>query len=274
MSVRVNNVEHQETKNPGDSALQGIRTKARLATIGRRLCCTAGLLVIGSISAGCSFLSVEEPPFEVLSQHKQFEVRQYHGQLVAEARTSGNQKEAANRGFRLLADFIFGNNTKADKIAMTAPVAQTDGSGKDEASQKIAMTAPVAQVRESQKIDMTAALAQVAENDGSRAGESSEEPGWVIRFTMPTEFTLETLPKPNNPAVVIREIPGRTMAVMKFSGYARIKTVEKKRTALTEAVAQAGLTMQQDVELAQYNPPWIPGFLRRNEVMVQIESEN
>ncbi len=232
--------------------------KIGFAWAGRqRLCLSLWVIFLAALSTGCSLLSVEEPPYEVLSQHKQFEVRQYSNQLVAEARTTGNQKQAANQGFRLLADFIFGNNTQADKIAMTAPVAQTEGAEKDKASQKIAMTAPVAQVAEI-----------------SEAEESIEKQTWVVRFTMPAEFTLETLPKPNNPAVVIREIPGRTMAVMKFSGYARIKTVEKKRAALVDAVTQAGLAMQQDVELAQYNPPWIPGLLRRNEVMVQIESGN
>lgn len=124
------------------------------------------------------------------------------------------------------------------------------------------MTAPVAPIEE------------IEENANGPAGESGEEQTWIIRFTMPAEFTPETLPKPNNPAVAIREIPQRTMAVMEFSGYARIKTVEKKRAALAKAVNQAGLVMQQDIELAQYNPPWTPGFLRRNEVMVQVESEN
>lgn len=102
-----------------------------------------------------------------------FEVRDYPALVVAEVTVEGEQKEAASKGFRLLAGYIFGANKKRQRIAMTAPVAQ------QAAGENIAMTAPVAQTQ-------------------GAAGT------WVVRFTMPSAWTLETLPVPNDARVTLR----------------------------------------------------------------------
>ena len=88
----------------------------------------------------------------------------------------GERRDAIGKGFRIIADYIFGNNTTAQKVPMTAPVTQQD-------SQKIAMTAPVTQ-----------------QGDGNT---------WRVRFIMPSNYTLETLPKPNNPAIKLKEVGAR-----------------------------------------------------------------
>ncbi len=183
-------------------------------------------------------MAVEEPPFTTLVEDGNFEIRDYPALLVAEVTVSGAQKEAANKGFRLLADYIFGNNTSRQDIAMTAPVAQ------QKESEKIAMTAPVSQIEEADS--------------------------WIVRFTMPGQYTLETLPTPNDPAVRIKRLPPTRFAVLRFSGRANEKSVAEKSAELTRIAATRGLRATGPITLAQYNPPWIPGFMRRNEVQLPI----
>lgn len=132
--------------------------------------------------------ATEEPRYSIVDKIGAIEVRQYAPRLAADVIVPGDEEDARNAGFRLLADYIFGNNTARTKIAMTAPVAQ-------ERSEKIDMTAPVAQTREGG--------------------------GWRVRFFMPAKYTRETLPKPNNPAVQIVEVPAETMAVLRFSNTER-----------------------------------------------------
>lgn len=183
-------------------------------------------------------MAVEEPAFQSVLTDGAFEVRDYPSLVVAEVTVSGEQREAANAGFRLLADYIFGGNTKSASIAMTAPVAQ------EPAGEKIAMTAPVTQT--------------------PSAGE------WVVRFTMPGSYTLDTLPEPNDPKVRLRETPPARFAVVRFSGVARPDLVAEKTAELSAWMAKRDLRGTGAASLAQYNPPWTPGFMRRNEVMVPL----
>ncbi len=183
-------------------------------------------------------MAVEEPNFVVVRRDGKFEIRDYPAVVAAEVTVTGAQGEAARKGFRLLASYIFGGNTRKQSIAMTAPVAQRP------TSEKIAMTAPVAQT-------------QVG-ND------------WVVRFTMPSAFTLEPLPAPNNPAVQLRVVPAARFAVLVFSGRARADLVAAKMAELHAWVQAQNLTETGEASLCQYNPPWTLWFMRRNEVMVPI----
>lgn len=168
-------------------------------------------------------MAVEEPPYRVVVAESPFELRDYPALIVAETRASGEQWPAAREGFRRLAGYIFGGNRGGVKIAMTAPVGQTQ--------------------------------------DGD----------WIVRFTMPGGFTLASLPPPNDPRVALRETPPARMAVMRFSGWARSHDVAGKMATLRAWVRRKGLREAGPVTLAQYNPPWTLGFLRRNEVMVAVE---
>ena len=151
---------------------------------------------------------------------------------------SGEQKEAANKGFRLLAGYIFGGNTRRQGIAMTSPVAQ------EPTSETIAMTAPVTQTQ----------------NAGT----------WTVRFTMPSAYTLDALPEPNDPKVKLRRLPPARFAVLRFSGLARQSDVDAKSRELLAATSTHRLSAIGNVSLAQYNPPWTPWFMRRNEVMIRV----
>lgn len=185
-------------------------------------------------------MAVEEPSFKSVVREGAFEVRDYPALVVAEVSVRGGQEAAASQGFRLLAGYIFGGNKRRHSIAMTAPVAQTP------TSEKIAMTAPVTQTR--------------------TAGE------WVVRFTMPSAYSIETLPEPNDPKVHLRAVPPARLAVLRFSGVARETGVAAKIAELEKLVASHRLCATGPASLAQYNPPWTLWFMRRNEVMVPVAS--
>ena len=192
-------------------------------------------------------MATEEPNYTVLSQIDDFELRRYDKQLVSQTLVSGDQDSASREGFKVLADYIFGNNTAptggSSKISMTAPVTmQPNNKKSDSESQKIAMTAPVS----------------MQQDDGK----------WRVQFTMPSQYTMQTLPKPNNPNITITEVPAQTYGVIKFSGLAGSKKVATKTEELQSWMQTQNLTITGEPELARYNPPWTLPFLRRNEVMI------
>ena len=112
-----------------------------------------------------------------------------------------------------------------------------------------------------EKIAMTAPVSQTAV-----AG------AWVIQFTMPSGKTLDTLPKPDDPRVVLRTTPAIRVAVIRFSGWASDRDFERKRDELEQWMAKRGLHAIGPASLAQYNPPWTLGPLRRNEVMLPVDA--
>ena len=195
-------------------------------------------------------MATEEPKYTVLKQAEDFELRRYDEQLVAQTWVTGDQDAASRAGFKILADYIFGNNSASNgeshKISMTAPVAmQLEAKKGSRESQKIAMTAPVS-------IQKT-------------------EDKWRVQFTMPSQYTLQTLPKPNNPNIEIVEVPAQTYGVMKFSGLAGAEKVAAKTKELQSWMQGRNLTITGKPELARYNPPWTLPFLRRNEVMIAYQ---
>lgn len=194
----------------------------------------AGLILWGAIA-----MATKEPPFTVQIAQGNFELRDYPALVVAEVSVSGERKEAASKGFRLLAGYIFGGNTRQQSIAMTAPVTQEVAT-----SEKFAMTAPVIQA----------------------GGEGQ----WVIRFVMPEGSILETMPVPNDPRVQLRTLAPERMAVVRFSGLAREAAVVTNTAALQGFIRSNQLQPTGAPSLAQYNPPWTPWFLRRNEVLIPV----
>jgi hypothetical protein len=196
-----------------------------------------GVVVI-AVGVFSQMRRVEEPTFTLVEQSGAFELRDYPPLLVAEATVKGARSVAINEGFRAIADYIFGNNIAAEKVAMTAPVTQ-------QSSEAVAMTAPVTQ---------------------QAAGDS-----WTVRFIMPSQYTLETLPKPKNAAVTIKQVEGQRMAVLRFSGAADDQMLAEKTQALTAELSKRSLVATAAATYAFYDPPWTLGFLRRNEVMIAVE---
>ncbi len=183
----------------------------------------------------------EHAVYDVIDEHPSFEVRRYAPRIVAEVTVQGSDARAASReGFRLLADYIFGNNVAKASIAMTTPVEQR------EASETIAMTTPV----------------------DARATDN----GWTVWFTMPSEHTLDTLPTPGDSRVTLREVPAARFAATRFSGVASADAFERHGEALAAAARAVGLAVDPGTAptFSQYDPPWTPGPLRRNEVMLKL----
>lgn len=188
-------------------------------------------------------MATEEPAFTVVIDDGAHQVRQYSALLVAETRVGGDRKQASSAGFRILADYIFGGNTRRESIAMTAPVVQSPPVG-----ERIAMTAPVSQI--------------------------AAADAWIVRFTMPSGYTLDTLPKPNDPRVVLSLAPSARFAVVRFSGWAGEQDFKRRLAELEQWMTKRRLRATGPASLAQYNPPWTLGPLRRNEVMVPIAGED
>jgi DNA gyrase inhibitor GyrI len=186
-------------------------------------------------------MAIEEPSYQVSQQEAPFEIRQYAPMIIAEVEVNGDRDEASNKGFRIIADFIFGNNL-----------------GSDQESKKIAMTAPV--TIEPQKIAMTAPVTI----------EQSEATKWRVRFVMPKEYSLQTLPKPNNKEISIRELPGKLYAVNQFNGLNGSEKIEKKTKELREWLEAKHFKVVGTPQLARYNPPWTLPPWRRNEILIEI----
>jgi len=185
-------------------------------------------------------MATEEPAFAVALRESEFEVRDYPALVAAEVSATGSRDEASRAGFRLLAGYIFGGNTRRQSIAMTTPVVQQRGGG-----QSIAMTAPVIQ--------------------SGKAG------GWSVRFVMPRTYALETLPTPNDSRVHLVSVPASRFAVVRFSGLAKPDEVERRIGKLRAFMERQHLRAAGPVSLARYNPPWTPWFMRRNEVWIPVE---
>ena len=218
----------------------------------------SGVLLTSTLLISGAAMATEEPNYTVLSKTENFELRRYESQLVAQTWVSGDQDAASRAGFKILADYIFGNNTapsgESSKISMTAPVAmqfeaKQSVTKKNGESQKIAMTAPVSIKQEQQQ------------NDGQ----------WRVQFTMPSQYTMQTLPKPNNTDITILEVPPQTYGVIKFSGLAGAEKVAEKTAELQSWMQSQKLTLTGTPELARYNPPWTLPFMRRNEVMIAYQ---
>ncbi len=195
--------------------------------------------------------ATEEPKYDVVKTDGAFEIRRYKPMLIAETEVQGDMDEASRKGFRLIADFIFGNNQRPDspdeaKIAMTAPVTV------EPQAEKIAMTAPM-----SAQPVAGAANMQTADK-------------WRVHFVMPSQYTLATIPKPKNNAVRLREVPGKYFVVLAYSGLNGVAKVQEKTNETVQWAQQKGLEMIGTPQLARYDPPWTLPMFRRNEIMVEV----
>lgn len=189
-------------------------------------------------------MAYEQPVYEVIEQREGFEIRRYAPYLAAETEVTGTFQSTGNEAFRRLAGYLFGDNRSREKMSMTAPVTQEPAAP----GEKMEMTAPVTQVR------------------GDASGS------YVFAFVMPSKYTRETLPEPNDARVRIREVPARTVAARRFSGTWRGERFVENETALLAAVAAAGLETIGAPMYARYDAPFKPWFLRRNEVMIEVRA--
>jgi hypothetical protein len=207
-------------------------------------------LLLGLLCTG-HVMAIEEPKYEVIQTDGAFEIRKYAPILIAETFVDGDMDEASNKGFRLIADYIFGNNQVVDsnantKIAMTAPVTV------EPVSRKIAMTAPV--TVEPQSTDTNMQLAKK----------------WRIHFVMPSQYTLANIPKPKNDAVSLKEVPSKYFIVYSYSWLNTLSRVQDKTDEALEWANRKGLKVIGAPKLSRYDPPWTLPMFKRNEIMLEI----
>lgn len=198
----------------------------------------AGLLLA---LASWPAMAIEVPEYRVLEQDGAFEIRAYSSYLIAETEVEAGFMNAGNIAFGRLFRYISGANAAQTEIAMTAPVEQASQ------GEKIAMTAPVEQ----------------AKGDGV----------YRVGFIVPRKYNRDTVPKPTDPRVIIREVPPRTVAVWRYSGRWTEENFREHEQDLRRALQARSLkpASGDSAIIARYDAPFIPWFMRRNEVLIPLE---
>lgn len=188
-------------------------------------------------------VGTEEPTYTSRRLTGTVEIRRYDMRLAAETTVLDDENRARNVGFRRLAGYIFGGNHRDQTISMTAPVSQHS------TREQIEMTAPVVQTAGSDR-------------------------GWVIRFFMPSKWTLDTLPTPNDDRVRLVTVPPETVAVLRFTGDRSPRAVAARTAELVKALQDNGVKPVGEADAWFYDPPWTLPLLRRNEVAVPVDPES
>ncbi len=183
--------------------------------------------------------TVETLSYEVVENKSDYEIRKYKPYIAMQTEVDAeNTNQALNNGFRVLAGYIFGDNQGKKNVAMTAPVLETKKT-------TVAMTAPVLE----QKI-----------------GEKR-----IITFTAPSEYTIDTLPKPNTDKIKFVEILEKKYAAHRFTWYYTNDRIEAKKKYLLDLLAKDNIKVLGEPMFAGYNGPGTMPFLMRNEILVEIE---
>jgi len=183
-------------------------------------------------------MAIETPEYTVLRKVKNIEIRKYQEYIQAEVEVvEEDYKSAIEKGFGILAGYIFGNNISKQKINMTSPV-------KAETSERVPMTSPV---------------------------KVSGNGKYIIAFVMPKKYSIDTLPEPFNKAIHFKKIDPHRIAAVRFSGFFNQQNIEKNITILKEWLNKENIKTEGEYVIAGYNPPWVPWFLARNEAMIQIK---
>jgi hypothetical protein len=197
------------------------------------------VLIIWSIW-GFASSRVEQTAYTVVQTEDDYEIRLYPAHIVAQTTVTGPYADALNQGFRIIAGYIFGGNSRKESIAMTAPVVEQKSSG-----ESIAMTAPV-----------------VASIEGT---------SHIIAFGMPQSYTLATLPVPTDSRVKIVSVPEKRMAAIRFSWFRSDARIQSKKQELLAALTRDNISVLGEPQYAGYNGPWTPPWMIRNEILVEVK---
>ena len=176
---------------------------------------------------------IEKLQYKVIKSENKIQIRSYEPYILAEISVQGDRNEAANKAFTVLFKYISGNNISGEKISMTSPVTQQ--------GEKIAMTAPVEQ--------------------------SGDGKNWKITFTMPSKYTMQTIPKPKDGSITIYQTDKEQRIAIMFSGFWNDANFNKHKKKLDEYIAEHDLKIKGGAIYAYYNSPFTLPFLRHNEVM-------
>ena len=214
--------------------------------VDKRLYFTVFGALILLLPSGCSVVginNVEEAVYTVVIKDKNFELRDYDPMIIVETTIDDDFENAGNKAFRRLFAYITGNNVANSEIAMTAPVI-ADPAGMSTGTD-IAMTAPVLQ--------------------------EYSKGGWRYAFVLPADITLETAPKPLDDNVKLAEVARKKVAIIQFSGLWSEESMQDETSELNDWISANNLTPSSEPRWAGYNPPWTIPFLRRNEVMIDVQ---
>ena len=198
------------------------------------------LLILIFIFGVKPLMAIEEAKYNIFKKDNSFEIRDYKPHILAEIIVGGNIEQAGNKAFNRLFRYISGENRSRDKIEMTAPVSQ------ESRGEKIKMTAPVS----------------LQPTQGR----------WAVSFMMPAAYTLETLPEPEDSGIILRQVPARRVATVRYSGFWSEKNYLRYKNELEAWIHKRGMTILGDPIWARYNPPFTLWFLRRNEILIPVNS--
>ena len=193
-----------------------------------------------TLLASVTVNAIEKPVYKVVHAASNYEIRLYEAYLVAETDVEGEFSDAGNTAFGILAGYIFGDNAAREKMKMTAPVE----------SRSAEKTPPASGANDSRKPDDVSTF--------------------TYGFVMERRFTMDTLPNPTDDRVRIRRVDPRHVAVLRYSGRWTEENYHKHRQALFDALEKDDISIVGEPILARYNPPIMPWFMRRNEVMVEV----
>jgi len=202
-------------------------------------------ICVSFFTTGCSFFGIrntEEAGYAVIDERDQIEIREYDELVVVETFVNTDYEEAGTIAFKKLFAYISGENISKTKISMTAPVMSKEGDAPE--GDKISMTSPVLGQRQAK--------------------------GWRYSFVLPAGYTLENAPLPSNPEVKLAVIPRKKVAVIRYSGSWKEHTMREKSEKLVKWIQANGLERLSSPRSARYDPPWTLPFLRRNEIMIDV----
>ena len=204
-----------------------------------------GATLIAVALGGCSLFGIrtaDEAGYAVVDAGDDIELRDYTAYVTVETVVAGDFNDAGNEAFRRLFGYISGDNRTRQDIEMTAPVIASEaGNGED-----IEMTVPVIAAEESS--------------------------GWRYAFVLPGRFTLDNAPLLLRDDVVLRETQPRRVAVLTFAGAWRESRFRNNLQRLLDWIDARGLEPVSQPRFASYDPPWAIPFLRRNEIMIDVDS--
>lgn len=190
---------------------------------------------------GGNALAYEEPAYNTLKTYEEFELRQYESFIIAEVHVTGEFDDVGNKAFRKLFNYISNADRPQGKIDMTTPVIQQPMEKIDDIT--LGKTNPTQQKR------------------------------YRFAFVMPRKYELADLPPPLDPEIKIISVPGNLIAARRYSGTWSQKRYQENERILLMAIEKSGYKAAGEPIFARYNAPFSLWFLRRNEVLVQVEKK-
>jgi len=201
------------------------------------------------ILEGCSLLGIrttEEAHYVVEQQVENIEIRRYKPVMTVETYVEeADFQEATGLAFQRLFDYISGSNVSTNDIAMTAPVIAEP---RKNTGTIIPMTSPVI-----------------------ASPKQSERQGWILKFVLPASLAIETAPQPTDPRLTLKHTPEKLVAAISYSGLWSENAYQEQVTQLQSWLASKQYKSTSLPSFAGYDPPWALPFLRRNEVLIDVQ---